>query len=175
MKATPEYLRTRAAEMRIIAEEMERRAVVIEQQAARCSRQSQRHFERKVWAALSPASRYAAACESCRTHPLTKALAIHFDIRIEQLCDKVRKQPLALYRQIAMYLLTQGNLSTTEVGEMLDRDHSTVMSGLRIIEKRMKIPAFRQSIDRIKEIARRLEPAKTCAEPEVTIQANFGE
>lgn len=62
------------------------------------------------------------------------ATASHFDCTIEELLSRDRHQPLALQRQIAMYLCRQlTELSFPSLGRVFGRDHTTVVHADRQI------------------------------------------
>jgi chromosomal replication initiator protein len=60
------------------------------------------------------------------------AVARYFEVSVEELKSKSRHKQIVVPRQIAMYLLREdAHLSTPEVGRILNRDHTTVLHGLR--------------------------------------------
>ena len=64
--------------------------------------------------------------------------ASYFGLSREDLVSKSRSRPLTTARHIAMYLLRElTDLSLIKIGELFDRDHTTVMHGIQKIEKMM--------------------------------------
>ena len=65
-----------------------------------------------------------------------KKIATHFNITLADLKGKKRSRPIAIPRQIAMYLLrTELNLSLQDIGSFLGgRDHTTIMHGVDKVE-----------------------------------------
>lgn len=63
-------------------------------------------------------------------------VASHFGITIEDITGKSQKKECALPRQIAMYLCrSRLKLPYQAIGSLLERDHSTVMSSIKRIQK----------------------------------------
>jgi chromosomal replication initiator protein len=75
-----------------------------------------------------------------RTHPspdaIIKAVAEYSTIPVETICGKSRAREIADARHITMYLLREdAHQRTTDIGRTLgNRDHSTVIHGLRKVE-----------------------------------------
>jgi chromosomal replication initiator protein len=64
--------------------------------------------------------------------------ARYFGLRRDDLISKSRSRPLTTARHVAMYLLRElTQLSLVKVGELFDRDHTTVMHGIQKVEKLM--------------------------------------
>jgi len=62
------------------------------------------------------------------------AVARYFGIKPDDLKGKARHKQIVGPRQVAMYLLREdGHLSTPEVGRLLNRDHTTVLHGMKQI------------------------------------------
>jgi chromosomal replication initiator protein len=60
------------------------------------------------------------------------AVARYFGMNADELKGKARHKRVVAPRQIAMYLLREdGHLSTPEVGRLLNRDHTTVLHGMK--------------------------------------------
>ncbi len=60
------------------------------------------------------------------------AVARYFGVKADDLKGKARHKQIVGPRQVAMYLLREdGQLSTPEVGRLLNRDHTTVLHGLK--------------------------------------------
>lgn len=63
-------------------------------------------------------------------------VSAHFGIRSEDILGKAQSRDCVLPRQIAMYLCRiQLKLPFTKIGEIFDKDHSTVMSSVKVIQK----------------------------------------
>jgi chromosomal replication initiator protein len=68
--------------------------------------------------------------------PMAVLIAVgrYFDVTIEAMKSKARYKQIVGPRQIAMYLLREdAHLSTPEVGRLLNRDHTTVLHGIKQI------------------------------------------
>jgi chromosomal replication initiator protein len=64
--------------------------------------------------------------------------ADYFNIPVDELLGPSKRQPLALQRQIAMYLCRElTDLSLPAIGKAFDRDHSTVMHAEKRIRNEM--------------------------------------
>jgi chromosomal replication initiator protein len=62
------------------------------------------------------------------------AVSRYFGIKADDLKGKARHKQIVGPRQVAMYLLREdGHLSTPEVGRLLNRDHTTVLHGMKQI------------------------------------------
>ena len=67
---------------------------------------------------------------------IIKGVAAHFGIRGEDLLGKSQTREFALPRQIAMYLCREKlQLPYQKIGEQFGRDHSTVMSSFKLVQK----------------------------------------
>ncbi len=83
---------------------------------------------------------------------IIKTVANYYNVKISHLKSPVRKESLALPRQIAMYLLRKKlNLKLVEVAfELKRKDHTTVLHAEEKISKMiMKNPDFKKEIDEI--------------------------
>jgi chromosomal replication initiator protein len=70
---------------------------------------------------------------------ILELVCLEFGFTAEQLLNKDRHRSIAEARQIAVWLLrTSRGLSYPEIGLLLQRDHTTIMSNYRSIERRMK-------------------------------------
>ena len=70
---------------------------------------------------------------------LLMIVAKHFEITKEDLLSRSKAKEVVLPRQIAMYLCrTKLNLPYLKIGSIFSRDHSTVMSSVRLISKSLK-------------------------------------
>ena len=71
-------------------------------------------------------------------HEILNTVAAAFHLTPEIIKSKKRSQRIAHARQVAMYLIREDTkLSTVEIGEFLNRDHSTVIHGWKIIAMRV--------------------------------------
>jgi chromosomal replication initiator protein len=62
------------------------------------------------------------------------AVARYFGVRVDDLKGRGRHKQIVVPRQIAMFLLCEdAHLSTPEAGRLLNRDHTTVMHGMKQI------------------------------------------
>src|SRR5690606_9856807 len=68
-----------------------------------------------------------------------EAVCEHFNVSEKDLRGRARTRDIAHPRQVAMYLLREETeISLEEVGRTLGRDHTTVMHGIRKIEKQLE-------------------------------------
>jgi chromosomal replication initiator protein len=84
--------------------------------------------------------------------------AAFFGLGAGDLMSKSRSRPLTTARHIAMYLLReQTGLSLIKIGEHFDRDHTTVMHGIKKIEALMPArgSTYRQVLELTKKIRAR--------------------
>jgi chromosomal replication initiator protein len=70
-----------------------------------------------------------------------EVVAQYFGVTVDELCGPSRVRELAFARHVAMYLLHRySDLSFREIGMVLGvRDRSTVMSGVRRIEREIQV------------------------------------
>lgn len=84
-----------------------------------------------------------AAEEAAHTlHPdhVIRAAAEHFGIRIEDIVGRAQSRDFALPRQIAMHICRmQLKLPFTKIGEVFNRDHTTVMASVTQIQTRLDL------------------------------------
>jgi chromosomal replication initiator protein len=60
------------------------------------------------------------------------AVGRYFDVPVDALKGKARHKQIVVPRQIAMYLMREdAHLSTPEIGRLLNRDHTTVLHGIK--------------------------------------------
>jgi chromosomal replication initiator protein len=81
--------------------------------------------------------------------------AAYFGLTREDLVSKNRSRPLTTARHVAMYLLREcTGLSLIKIGELFERDHTTVLHGVKKVEMLMRdrAPIFRQ----VQELTKRL-------------------
>ncbi len=68
-----------------------------------------------------------------------QAVSEHFGIEEKELLGRGRSRQIAFPRQISMYLMRKdADISLEEVGQALNRDHTTVLHGYRKIEEEME-------------------------------------
>jgi chromosomal replication initiator protein len=68
------------------------------------------------------------------SNAILNSVARFFGVKIDELKGRARHKQIVVPRQIAMYLLCEdAHLSTPEVGRLLNRDHTTVMHGMKQI------------------------------------------
>jgi chromosomal replication initiator protein len=85
---------------------------------------------------------------------IISAVSAVYGIRSEDLLGKSQNQECSLPRQIAMYLCRQElKLPFQAIGRLFDRDHSTVMTSIKQIQKKMEDsdPNLRSSLAEVKE------------------------
>jgi chromosomal replication initiator protein len=81
--------------------------------------------------------------------------ASYFGLTRDDLISKNRSRPLTTARHVAMYLLREcTGLSLIKIGELFERDHTTVLHGVKKIEMLMRdrAPIFRQ----VQELTKRV-------------------
>jgi chromosomal replication initiator protein len=65
--------------------------------------------------------------------------ADHFHLTRDDLVSKSRSRPLTTARHVAMYLAREcTGLSLLKIGEVFERDHTTVMHGINKVQELMK-------------------------------------
>lgn len=87
---------------------------------------------------------------------IIKEVSEYYNISQEQILSKVRTAQIALARRIAMYLcrFLIGS-SYPKIGEIFDRDHSTVITGVEKVENELKTD--NQLIKAISDLKKRLK------------------
>ncbi len=69
--------------------------------------------------------------------------AEHFGVTEEDILGKSRQKEIKNARNVAMYVIRQlTNVSLTDIGTMMNRDHSTVYSNVTAVEAMMKTDSF---------------------------------
>ncbi len=93
---------------------------------------------------VSPNDRKNITCDF-----IIDTVAEHFDINPQEIRSKGRSKNVAYPRQIVMYLCKKlTGSSITKIGEILDRDHSTVLHGYNKIEDDIsKDQSIRNTVD----------------------------
>jgi chromosomal replication initiator protein len=89
----------------------------------------------------------------CGLEPLVTQIARALHVETHKLLGRSRKQPVSTKRQIAMYVVRKlTGASTTTVGAIFDRDHSTVVAACQIIERRAgSEPKFRSFVEGLRQ------------------------
>lgn len=79
---------------------------------------------------------------------IIEAVSAHWRVEMWKLRGKSREQRICGARQVAMYLCRKLTLlSYPQIGELFERDHSTVLHATRVIEERIEAePQFAKSI-----------------------------
>ena len=89
---------------------------------------------------------------------ITNAVAMYYDVRVEDLISKKKSQNIAFARMVAMYLCrTHTGESFKNIGNFYGgRDHTTVMHGNERISTMVKNDAqMRSAVDDIVKLIRR--------------------
>jgi chromosomal replication initiator protein len=92
-----------------------------------------------VSALLGKASEIVTPQRIVKPREIIKSVALHFNLTISQITGPKRDKPIAIPRQILMYLLrNELDIPYMEIGRLLgDRDHTTIMYGVEKITKLM--------------------------------------
>jgi chromosomal replication initiation ATPase DnaA len=91
---------------------------------------------------LSPTPTLSAAEEALRLR-----LAAYLDTTVPGLIGRNRTPAVSRRRRLAMWLLRHQGHSLKAIGRILERDHSTVIHGLRLVQRdRTNNPAFAQTL-----------------------------
>ena len=82
---------------------------------------------------------------------LIGAVAESFDVPVELLCSRDRHRSVVKARQALYWLLRRTTeLSSPEIGRALERDHATILTGVRAVEKlRRRDPFFAADLDQL--------------------------
>lgn len=86
---------------------------------------------------------------------VVEAVLTHFSVGLRELSGRSRTKDIVLPRQVAMYLLrNETDASLLDIGAQLGgRDHTTVLHGIRQIERSMNSdPALRSTVLAIREL-----------------------
>ena len=85
---------------------------------------------------------------------IVEKVAKYYNLTVKEMCSKSRVANIKTARQVAMFILSKElSLSTNKIaGEVGVKDHTTVMHGIKKIEKDLKLDfALRDQIEEIKE------------------------
>jgi chromosomal replication initiator protein len=83
-------------------------------------------------------------------HVILDETAKYFGLTREDLISKNRSRPLTTARHVAMYMMREcTGLSLIKIGELFDRDHTTVLHGVKKVETLMRdrAPIYKQVQD----------------------------
>lgn len=83
------------------------------------------------------------------------ACSLHFSVKAEDILGKSKNRNYAEPRQLAMYICRKNlKLPFTRIGELFGRDHSTVMSSVRLLEqqKERSDPPFMSNLQAIEKL-----------------------
>jgi hypothetical protein len=91
-------------------------------------------------------------CPTISSGKIIRFVCEYFQFTREELFGKRRDYPVVDARHIAMYLIKKHrNFSLPEIGRRLNRDHTTVLAGIRRVEKYLTMEGnvFREAIPEI--------------------------
>ena len=76
-------------------------------------------------------------------------IGCQFRVSVDDLCSRSRKRTIAFPRQMAMYLTRKfTNQSLADIGNIYNRDHSTVLHAIKTITREMSQQAsVRQQVE----------------------------
>ena len=88
---------------------------------------------------------------------ITEVVCRRYDVRPEELHSRRRGRHVVLPRQLAMFLCRRHlAASFPRIGELFDRDHTTVIHAVTTIDERMRRdPGFHETVSRLDEELRR--------------------
>lgn len=87
-----------------------------------------------------------------RAHPdvVEQIVCERFRLPFDKLRAREKHRAVAYPRMLAMYMLRQHGYKVTEIGRLLQRDHGTVCSGIRRIERALETdPVTREHVSAI--------------------------
>lgn len=95
---------------------------------------------------------------------MTKIVCDYFEIPLERIFKKSRKKELVLGRHVICFLLFKySKLSKTDIAKFVNKDHTTVINGLRTLQDLMDTEkGVREDVENIrtKIFECEIEPAK---------------
>ncbi|MGK0617933.1 chromosomal replication initiator protein DnaA [Meiothermus cerbereus] len=97
---------------------------------------------------------FAASETSQSPEEILKAVAEHYNLKLEEIRGAGRRKEVVIPRQIAMYLIREmTHASLPEIGQFFDgRDHTTVLYAIQKIQESLDTdPSIQQAIKGIKE------------------------
>lgn len=84
---------------------------------------------------------------------LLECLANLYDITSADILGKCRKAHISEARMVFIYLMRHLGYSTTYLGELLNRDHTTMLYSTKTFDNRYKYDVmFRKKVDKMLEI-----------------------
>lgn len=92
---------------------------------------------------LSHTSRKPRSTERmmAKSMALMTEVAIHFGVSVEEIVSSTRKRSVADARAVTCYLAYNlCGMSSTEVGQLVHRDHSTIIIAVRKVEQWLELP-----------------------------------
>jgi len=96
--------------------------------------------------------------QEIRPAMIMQETATYFGLGLGDLVSKSRSRPLTTARHVAMYLLREmTNLSLIKIGEHFERDHTTVLHGVKKIEGLM--PARGSTYRQVQELTKKIRAA----------------
>jgi chromosomal replication initiator protein len=109
-------------------------------------------YAREAMQSLRPARQSLVTYDA-----IVGAVCERFGLRPADLASRRRSRHVALPRQVAMYLCRRMlNASFPHLGELFQRDHSTVIHGVTTIEHRVKDdPSFLLTVEQLEDSIRR--------------------
>ena len=89
-----------------------------------------------------------------RPNTIMSVVEEYYHVSHEALISKKRSQDIAFPRHVAAYLTNMMcDMSTTAIGTMLGRDHSTVVNSIKVIEKKEgEDTRFREELQQLKSV-----------------------
>ena len=96
----------------------------------------------------------AQAPRSVNAELIIEMVARQYDTTPEEIIGKKRSQPIALPRQVAMYICRRmTSMSTTSIGDAFGgRDHTTVMHGCKTVEEGIKTDSqLRRHVEQLRD------------------------
>lgn len=84
---------------------------------------------------IGNASRGIKAISRPRRDTILGVMSIVSGVTPKQMVGPVRRRPIARARQVAYWLMMMSGYSSTSVGAVFNRDHTTVLHGAHLIER----------------------------------------
>lgn len=81
-----------------------------------------------------------------------------YGVTVKDVMGRGRPEKVANARQLAMTLLYERGMTCSQVGRYFDRDHCTVLNGVKMTEARLLWPGERERIARIKTDCEHIGP-----------------
>lgn len=82
---------------------------------------------------------------------IPQVVADHYGVPVEALWSKMRTRAVSEPRRLAAWLLKQRTILTLQdIGDILDRDHTTIIYALRMVKAEMqRNPCFARTVDEV--------------------------